>query len=312
MVLRDKSNMESHTPFRRAIVTGAGGFIGQPMTAFLRKQGIETLAIDRSDRPDKGPLDLIVDLSMPNVLDPYLGADVAVFHLAGSADVRASVSTPASDFQANVLTTLHVLESVRKAGGTMLFPSTGSVYDASASMPLHESSPLRPSSPYAAAKLAGEAYCFAYNRSYGLDVRIARMFSIYGPGMRRFAIYDFFQRLRADPSSLTIRGDGGQTRDYLYIDDTVLALFHMMRTGEPGAVYNVASGQALEILQVARTVASAMGLASAQVMPDNEAFAPEVYHMQADISRLNAIGFEPRVAFSEGVALTVRSLQQYL
>lgn len=293
-------------------MTGAGGFIGQHMTRYLRQQGVETLAVDRSVGAGKGPVDAILDLAEPEALDGYLGSDVAVFHLAGSADVRASVSTPALDFQDNVLPALHVLESARKAGAAVLLPSTGSVYDPAAPMPLTEASPMRPSSPYAAAKIAGEAYCYAYHRSYGLDVRIARMFSIYGPGMRRFAIYDFFQRLRDDPTALVIRGDGGQTRDYLYIDETVRALYLIMRSGEPGTAYNVAAGKPLSILQVARTVARAMGLEASRVMPDGEAFAPEVYHMEADIGRLRALGFAPAVSFDQGVGETVRWLNENL
>lgn len=298
--------------WKRAIVTGAGGFIGQHMTRYLRQQGVETLAVDRSVDAKKGPVDQVLDLAVPEVLDTYLDKDVAVFHLAGSADVRASVTTPALDFQDNVLPTLHVLESVRRTGAAVLLPSTGSVYDPQASMPLTETSPIRPSSPYAAAKLAGEAYCFAYHRSYGLDVRIARMFSIYGPGMRRFAIHDFFKRLRDDPKTLVIRGDGGQTRDYLYIDDTVAALYRLMRNGEPGEVYNVAGGQTLSILQVARTVASAMGLSASHVRPDGEAFAPEVYHMEADICRMRALGFAAAVTFDQGVSETIRWLSEFV
>jgi nucleoside-diphosphate-sugar epimerase len=249
-----------------------------------------------------------LDLAVPEVLDAYLGKDVAVFHLAGSADVRGSVTSPSRDFQDNVLPTLHVLESARRHGAAVLLPSTGSVCDPQACMPLTETSPVRPSSPYAAAKLAVEAYGFAYHRSYGLDVRIARMFSIYGPGMRRFAIHDFFKRLRDDPTALVIRGDGGQTRDYLYIDDTVAALYRLMRNGEPGEVYNVAGGKALSIVQVARTVASAMGLSASHVTPDGEGFAAEVYHMEADIGRLQALGFAPAVPFELGVAETLRWL----
>jgi nucleoside-diphosphate-sugar epimerase len=236
--------------WNRAIVTGAGGFIGQHMTRHLRKQGVETLAVDRCLNANKGPVEQILDLAVPEVLDAYLGKDVAVFHLAGSADVRGSATTPSRDFQDNVLATLHVLESACRHGAAALLPSTGSVCGPQAFMPLTETSPVRPSSPYAAAKLAVEAYGFAYHRSYGLDVRIARMFSIYGPGMRRFAIHDFFKRLRDDPTALVIRGDGGQTRDYLYIEDTVAALYRLMRNGEPGEVYNVAGGKALSIVQV--------------------------------------------------------------
>ncbi|VFM95860.1 MAG: UDP-glucose 4-epimerase [Candidatus Kentron sp. G] len=216
----------------RAIVTGAAGFIGRRMVRFLRNQGIETLGADRAATPDQGvPVDAVVDLAVQGALAPYLEKGMAIFHLAGSANVRASVRTPIPDFRENVIPTLHVLEAARRAACPVLFPSSGSVYDANAKLPFRERSPTRPSSPYGAAKAAGEAYCFAYHHSYGADVRVARLFSVFGPGMGHFAIRDFCERLQDRPDTLMIRGDGRQTRDYLYVEDAVRALYRILRGG---------------------------------------------------------------------------------
>lgn len=303
--------MTTSAHWSRAVVTGAGGFIGQHMVRYLRQQGVETLAVDRCAGPDKGPVDRVLDLSEPGVLDRFLAADVAVFHLAGSADVRASVAVPWDDFQDNVVTSLQVLESVRKARCPMLFPSSGSVYDTQAPLPFHETSPLRPSSPYGAAKLAVEAYCSAYHRTYGVDVRIARMFSVFGPGMRRFAIHDFFHRLRDNPQQLVIGGDGGQSRDYLFVEDAVRALYWILREGGRGEVYNVASGQPRSILAVAQAVVAAMRLPECRVNPDGIPFAAEVYRMEAAVGKLNNLGFTAAVSFEEGIARTIACLQQH-
>nr|VFJ56850.1 MAG: dTDP-glucose 4,6-dehydratase/UDP-glucose 4-epimerase [Candidatus Kentron sp. FM]VFJ57180.1 MAG: dTDP-glucose 4,6-dehydratase/UDP-glucose 4-epimerase [Candidatus Kentron sp. FM]VFK17583.1 MAG: dTDP-glucose 4,6-dehydratase/UDP-glucose 4-epimerase [Candidatus Kentron sp. FM] len=313
----------------RAIVTGAAGFIGRHMVRFLRNQGIETLGVDRAATSvhtlaahtsaytsargvpvDAPPVDAVVDLAVQGALAPYLERGTAIFHLAGSANVGASVRTPIPDFRENVFPTLHVLEAARQGACPVLFSSSGSVYDAEAKLPFRERSPIRPSSPYGAAKAAGEAYCFAYYRSYGVDARVARLFSVFGPGMGHFAIRDFCERLQDRPDTLTIRGDGGQTRDYLYVEDAVRALYRVLRGGEPGGVYNVAEGRGRTILSVAEAVATAMGPPVATVRADGKRCTSALYRMEADTDKLTDLGFRPLVSFEEGIARTVSRLRE--
>jgi UDP-glucose 4-epimerase len=254
------------------------------------------------------PLDVVLDLTTPEALDPFVDENTTIFHLAGSASVRASIENPTRTFNDTVAATVAVLESARKARGRILLASSAAVCDPAGPLPFTEAAALRPPSPYAAAKLAAEAYGLAYHRTYGLDVRIARMFSVYGPGMQQFAIHDFCRRLVNNPDRLVIGGDGGQTRDYLHVDDVVRALFMVAQDGETGEIYNVATGQPRTIREVGSAVARAMGLDNAIIECDGRNAPTEPYRMEADISRLRTLGFRPAITFERGLADTVKWL----
>ena len=294
-------------PWSRAVVTGASGFIGQHLVHYLRSLKIPVIGIGRH----KGTLTVseVADIRQPGALAGFLDDRTALFHLAGPADVRGAVAQPLADFVDNVVLSMQVLESARVAGCRLIFPSTASVYDLTAALPFVEAASVRPRSPYAAAKLAVEGYCQAYHRSYGLDVRIVRICSVYGPGMRRLAIHDFVERLEQSPQRLVLWGDGGQTRDYLYVEDAVKALQLVATEGTPGEIYNVASGKCVTMREVALQVAEAMGLHDCKITVDGKNSEAEAYSLQADIGKIRKLGFSPSVAFEQGLAMTVLSLR---
>jgi UDP-glucose 4-epimerase len=255
-------------------------------------------------------VDEVVDLRSLGALDRFLDGATALFHLAGVADVGKSIADPLADFEANVLTSVHALEAARRAKSLFVFPSSASVYDGAGPMPCRETSALGPRSPYGAGKLAVEGYCRVYHLAYGLDARVARLFSVYGPGMRRFAIHDFVERLERAPNELVIRGDGGQTRDLIYAEDAVRALLLIAEKGRAGEIYNVASGEPRTMLQVARAVAAAMGLRDARVTPDGRNHPGELYRMEADVAKLAALGFRSETSFADGLKRTVAWLRE--
>jgi nucleoside-diphosphate-sugar epimerase len=175
-------------------------------------------------------------------------------------------------------------------------------------LPLCETAYARPTSPYAAGKAAGEAYCAAYHRSYNIDVRVARMFSVYGVGMSRFVIHDLIHNIQRDSRRIEIRGDGEQIRDYLYIDDAVRGLVHIAEHGEAGQDYNLASGIPVRLLNLARKIATLMGHPDIEIVPTGEPSPGDVPKWYADISKIRRIGFAPQVGFDEGLLRTIRYL----
>jgi UDP-glucose 4-epimerase len=290
---------------RRAVVTGASGFIGSALTAQLSAEGWDVVTVDRRPFADGRPPSRLADVAQEGALTDLLDAGTVIFHMAASADVAGSVANPRHDFDNTFRGVFEVLEAARHAGSRVVFPSTASIFDASNALPLSERAFPRPTSPYAAGKLGGEAYCHAYHRSYGVDVRIARLFSVYGIGMFRFAIHDIVRKIQQDHDDLVILGDGTQVRDYLFIDDAVRGLTMVATEGASGEEYNVASGEPVRLLDLARLIAELMGYPNIRIRPSGRSFAGDTARWYADISKVRALGFAPRVTLRDGLERTI-------
>ncbi len=290
---------------RRAVVTGASGFIGSALTAHLSAEGWDVVTVDRRRFADGRPPSRLADVAQEGALAGLLDAGTVIFHMAASADVAGSVANPRHDFDNTFRGVFEVLEAARHTGSRVVFPSTASIFDASNALPLSERAFPRPTSPYAAGKLGGEAYCHAYHRSYGVDVRIARLFSVYGIGMFRFAIHDIVRKIQQDHDDLVILGDGTQVRDYLFIDDAVRGLTMVATEGASGEEYNVASGAPVRLLELARLIAELMGYPNIRIRPSGRSFAGDTARWYADISKVRALGFEPRVTLRDGLERTI-------
>ena len=288
----------------KAVITGASGFIGRALASYLDGQGSKVVRLDRLNDGDV----ISADVSKRDAIRKYLDGDTTVFHLAASADVAASVADPRHDLLHTFGAAFEILESARDAGARVVIPSTASVCGQVNTLPLSEAAFTRPVSPYAAGKAAIEAYASAYNAAYGLDVRIVRLFSVYGPGMNRFAIHDIIRKIEKDPHRVSILGDGNQIRDYLHIADAVRGLAFAAEHGEPGETYNVASGEPVRLYDLARMIAELMGYPDIRIEPTGESFAGDTPRWYADTSKVTALGFKPRIALREGLAETIQSL----
>lgn len=299
------------TPRRpRVIVTGASGFIGQALTQHLTSTGEHVLAIDRNPGSRADVSSVQLDVADRGALLSHVDEGATIYHLAASADVAASVRDPRHDLTHTFAAMFEVLEAARERRCRVIFPSTASVFDVGEPLPLVERAFPRPTSPYAAAKLSSEAYCYAYHRSYGVDVRVARLFSVYGVGMRRFAIHDLIRKIQRNPHELEVLGDGMQVRDYLYIDDAVRGLVTVATRGCPGQDYNVASGEPVRLLDLARMLAQEMGVPGIRIVPTGKTFAGDTPRWFADTTKTRALGFTPAVPLQEGLRRTVAWMRQ--
>jgi UDP-glucose 4-epimerase len=250
----------------KAVVTGAAGFIGSQLCESLLADGHEVLGIDafvdyyprrlkernlerardhRSFRLVEGRLQ---ELPLAELFD---GA-AQVFHLAAQAGVRSSWG---EEFQLytdhNVLATQRVLEAAAKAGTPRLvMASSSSVYGDAAELPLSETTPCRPISPYGVTKLACEHLASLYGRLHGVPVVSLRYFTVYGPRQRPdMAFHRFLAAARAG-SPIVVFGDGEQTRDFTFVADAVAATRAAAVSGRPGCVYNVGGGERISLNRV--------------------------------------------------------------
>ncbi len=254
----------------RILVTGAAGFIGRWVVGELLARGHTVLPVDNLVAGDV--TNLAEFAGRPGLL-PFEDGDVrdaaacrrwtsgvdAVAHLAASISVQDSIDDPGSTFDNDVVGTFNVLEGARASGARVLFMSTCMVYDrASTPEGISESHPTKPASPYAAAKISGEALTLSYWHAYGLRTTVVRPFNTYGPFQRSVGeggVVAIFTRLSLRGETLRIYGDGTQTRDLLYATDCARFVAEaLMSDAATGRILNAGTGADVSVNDLAAAI----------------------------------------------------------
>jgi len=309
----------------RALVTGAAGFIGSHLAARLVADGHDVVAFDdlsdgARENLERAPGARFVHGDLRDadaVRSAAAGCDV-VFHQGAKRSVHRSVREPELFTDVNVRGTLHVLLAARDGRARVVNASSSSVYGDQPRFPLVETMPPEPRSPYAASKLAAEAYCRAFTVSMGVPTVSLRYFNVYGPGQDPQSEYAVvvprFALACLTGSRPVIHGDGTQARDFTYIDDVVEAnlLAADASKDAQGLVFNIGGGA--EPTSVNELLALISELAGSSPEPAYEPpRAGDVRRTEADISRArDLLGYAPSVGMREGLARTVAHLRETL
>ena len=300
----------------RCLVTGAAGFIGSHLCNRLLQDGFSVTAVDcftdyyarELKEANLAPLlgkkgftfipEDLNHIDLPGLLDGIDG----VFHLAAQAGVRASWGKSFSVYtQNNIEATQRLLEAAK---GTdirkFVYASSSSVYGACPELPMRETSPTRPFSPYGVSKLAAEHLCMLYSTNFGVPTVSLRFFTVYGPGQRPdMAFHKFFRAICLD-STITVFGDGLQTRDFTYIDDIVDANLAALTRGHTGEVYNVGGGHRRVLKELFPLFEEISGQ-KVRVQWD-ETQKGDVPHTSADIAKAaRDLAYAPRTPLEEGL-----------
>lgn len=308
----------------KALVTGGAGFIGSTLVDRLLAEGhsvdvvddlstgsLANLAEARSNRDHQLKLHQI-DIRDESVVDVIARREPeVVFHLAAQADVRVSVSRPAFDAQVNVVGSINVLEGARRGGaGKVVFASSGgTIYGEPApeDLPVRESHPQQPLSPYGVAKRVVTDYLHVYRELHSVEFTSLAMANIYGPRQDphgEAGVVAIFAGLLRDQKQCTIFGDGTQTRDFVYVDDAVDAFVRAATRGS-GLLCNIGTGVETSVNELYAAMASAAGSTAAAV------HAPprpgELARSALDPGRAALhLGWEPWTTLDDGVAEVVR------
>ena len=301
------------------LVTGGAGFIGSHLVEALLRRGdqvrvLDNLSTGRRENLEKNAAK--VDFLEADVNDAAaVGRAVAgcevVFHEAALASVPRSVETPLETHAACASGTLNVLDQARRAGvRRVVYAASSSAYGNQPTPRKTETDLPSPLSPYAAAKLTGELYCQAFWHSYGLETVALRYFNVFGPRQDPngpyAAVIPLFIKAILSGQRPTIYGDGGQTRDFTYVENVVQA--NLKAAAAPaeaaGRVFNVGNGQTVSLLDLLKTLNEIMG---GRIEP---IFAPpragDVRDSLADITLARQVlGYEPTVDLRDGLRPTV-------
>ncbi len=302
------------------LVTGGAGFIGSHIVRALLEQGDFVRVLDNfstGKRENIEPLSkrsgfalLEGDLRNHETLAQAVQGIDIIFHEAAFVSVPQSMEDPLPCFEINQRGTEFLLEAARKAGvKRVVLASSAAVYGDSEAIPLDEQTPLRPLSPYAVSKRVDELYAEMYTRSFGLEVVALRYFNVYGPRQRPDSMYaaavPIFTRRLLDGKSVTIYGDGGQTRDLVYVGDVVRAnLAASQHPDAPGQVFNICTGQEIRVIDLVETLMRLFPRAPApQFAPPR---AGDIYRSVGNPQKAaDLLGFRARTSLDDGLKAVV-------
>ena len=289
------------------LVTGVAGFIGRYVARHFSEEGWSVFGIDNAP-PENAPLSNLSAYHRLQLPDAALSSLLqqespqVCIHCAGRASVGLSMADPAADFYASTMLTFEVLNSLRLNAPSCRFIllSSAAVYGNPETLPISESQAPAPISPYGFHKWQCEQLCLEFAKVYDLPTASLRIFSAYGPGLRRQVLWDMCRKVITQ-NSLTLQGTGKESRDFIHALDIAKAL-SAVATSAPmqGEVYNLGTGQEVAIAQLARIVIDSL---EAECTPEFDGVVPPgtPLNWQADISKLKALGFTDSVPLERGV-----------
>lgn len=288
------------------LITGVAGFLGRYVARHFAREGWRVVGVDELP-PENVRLPAVAyhRLHLPSpeltALLRTVSPGVCV-HCAGRAAVGLSLEDPAADFSGNAVLTFELLDALRRHAPAcrFLLLSSAAVYGEPATLPVAETHPLQPLSPYGYHKRAAELLCEEFSRIYALPTASVRIFSAYGPGLRRQVVWDICEKVLTT-GQLALRGTGRESRDFIHAADIARAL-HLLAVKAPcaGEIYNLANGWEVTIAELAARLIEALG-ASAQAQFDGVATPGNPLQWQADIAKIRALGFVPAIPLEQGL-----------
>ncbi len=306
---------------RKALVTGAAGFIGSNLADRLIEQGYSVIGIDNLRTGTMSNLEQAT--RHPNF--EFIRADICdtdllgfasdnidvVFHLAAISSVAQSVEDPLSVNETNVNGTVNVLRHAVDHGvRRFVFISSAAVYGQPSSLPVTEDAPIRAMSPYGASKIAGEQYVRAFKTTYGMETVILRYFNVYGPrqALSEYSgVVSIFINRALHDEPLTIYGDGLQTRTLIFVDDVTEYTMRAAEVSEAdGAVLNICGPDALRVIDIAETILRLIPESRSEIR-----YAPaRPGDIRESVGSLDlackVLGYSPVTAFEDGISRTIQ------
>lgn len=288
------------------LVTGAYGFIGRNVAKHFANAGWGVTGIGhgswaREEWRQWGMSEWHAADITTDALLTYAGLPDVIVHCAGSGSVAFSMTHPYQDFQRTVGTTLATLEFVRihAPKARLVYPSSAGVYGVVEKLPIAESDPLVPVSPYGVHKKISEEICCSYAHHFGVSAVIVRLFSVYGIGLRKQLLWDTCMKIHNGVN--TFFGSGTETRDWLHVNDAAsLLLVAGTRASAECPILNGGSGQGVSVREVLNELFTCLGRSETPQF-SGISRSGDPMHYIADISRLHSWGWRPRTPWRKGV-----------
>lgn len=304
------------------LITGCAGFIGSSVVDRMLELGHRVVGIDNFStgqrrflnsalKSDKFRL-VETDLMEEGAIKLAFAGCEVVYHFAANADVRFGTEHPRRDLEQNTIATYNVLEAMRSNGiKKIAFSSTGSIYGESPVVPTPEDAPFPiQTSLYGASKAAGEALIAAYCEGFGFQACIFRFVSILGERYTHGHVFDFYQKLKKDPTRLVVLGNGKQRKSYLYVQDCIDAmLLAMDKAEEKVNIFNLGVDDYCELNDSISWICGELGIQpSLQYTGSDRGWIGDNPFIFLDTQRIQAMGWKPKLSIRDGVIKTVQYL----
>jgi len=299
----------------KVFITGGSGFIGLPLVKRLLDEGHEVKILDLQ-KPDieHENLYFINKSIMDNLTEDIKGSDI-VYHFAAILGVDNSDNKPLETMKINLEGSVNVFKSVMEAGvKRVMYVSSSEVYGEPRELPIKEDSVKGPVSTYGVSKLAAEIYAKAYTREFGTDMRIVRFFNVYGPRQSNNFVIPIFINKALENKPLKVFGDGSQTRCFTYVEDAVNGILTVVEKGKKGEAYNIGNNKPTTILELAQIIKDLTESKEEIIKEDygekTRLKEREIEYRIPDISKMKALGWEPKTMVREGIKKVLESKQQ--
>jgi UDP-glucose 4-epimerase len=309
----------------KVFVTGACGFIGSNLVDRLLKDGYKVVGWDNRSTGRIEFLNGVLNnpnftliegdnLNVSALSEAMIGCDV-VFHLAANADVRFGLNHPSKDLNQNTIATFNVLQAMKERGiKKIIFSSTGSVYGESKKIPTPENDefPIQ-TSLYGASKVACEALIQAYSEGYGFESYIFRFVSILGERYTHGHIFDFYKQLIEHPEYLNVLGDGTQRKSYLYVQDCVDAMLHVLTLNSENKVniYNLGTNEYVQVNDSVRYIVEHLNLnPEIRYSGGNKGWIGDNPFIFLDTTKIRNTGWNAKLTIKQGIISTLTWLQK--
>jgi len=308
----------------KILITGAAGFIGYNLAKSMLTRGYEVIAIDNLSRGSKKKIERlkeagcnthIADIRDIEKISMILRKTRPSFivHLAALISVEESFTSPEEYFDVNVIGTLKLLKLIYKYRvNRIVYISSAAVYGNPIDLPIKESHPTSPLSPYGLTKLAGEHLTRILSSKLEIEFVILRLFNVYGPGQSPLNSYSgvisrfIYNALRNQ--ELVIFGDGNHTRDFIHVQDVVEAIKLSIKTKNINEIYNIGSGKRTTINELAKKILHIVGKGKIVYTKPREG---DIKHSFADISKAKEkLGFRPTINIDEGITTLIENMKK--
>ncbi len=305
------------------IITGCAGFIGSTLVDRLLDNDHHVTGVDNFstgqrrflERALEHPNFRLIEIDLLNLdeLITVFDGNESVFHLAANADVRFGTEHPRKDLEQNTIATYNVLEAMRANGiKKIAFSSTGSVYGESPVVPTPEDGPFPiQTSLYGASKAACEGLISSYCEGFGFQSWIFRFVSILGERYTHGHVFDFYQKLKLDSSSLPVLGNGKQRKSYLYVQDCIDAiLLAMDKAGNKVNIFNLGVDGYCDVNDSIGWICEVLGVQpELQYSGGDRGWTGDNPFLFLDTQKIQSLGWTPKIGIREGVIKTVEFLR---